>query len=209
MLEGYGYADLNLFQATEGWTRLSEEERSLLVAYLRRSETWTIDAFLTNVGNPAGVDANSLRPKPPQPQQPQPQPATPLLPAASTASNPMNYHNAVPVIIPPTSAELERLHAEWDKEWRREQKASSAGKPSKSADEVTLTQAERNQAVALGRSWSASHSGHGRASHGSYASSSSAYSAEQDRQRSEQDAIDREIAKALERKRKTGKAFNC
>src|SRR5574337_412017 len=120
MLEGYGYADLNLFQATAGWAKLSEEERSLLVAYLRRSETWTIDNFLTNVGSPVGVAASSLRPKPPQQE-----PVTPLLPVASTNSNPMNYHNAVPVIIPPTPAELERLHAEWDKEWRREQKASS------------------------------------------------------------------------------------
>lgn len=204
MLEGYGYPDLNLFRATAGWAKLGEEERSLLVAYLRRSETWTIDNFLANVGNPPGVSAGSLRPKPPQQE-----PVTPLLPVASTNSNPMNYHNAVPVIIPPTGKELQDLHEKWDKEWSRKQKELSANSASKGKEEVvTLTTAERNRAVMLGRAWSATHSGHGRASHGGYASSSSAYSAEQDRQRSEEEAIEREIAKTLDRKKKTGSAFS-
>lgn len=199
MIETYGFGDLNLFQTTTGWALLSDDQRSIWVAYLRRSEVYRLDQVLRNIG--ARVDVASLNPA----TQPVATPAA--LPSTQADALPaLNPRNDVPVLIPPSGEELVRLRAEWERAWKKKQAAlaAAASSSSSSGTAVTLTSAEIQQVTARARQRSQEVSGHGRAPHGGYASSSSAATLAADRERSENKAIEKALRNALDRKKKGG-----
>jgi hypothetical protein len=195
MIDSFGYPDLAMFQATSGWSVLTEEQRSLFTAYLRRSETWSLAHVLRTIQ--ANVDASTITPAPPSvPQVPN------SVPSPTTALPPLNQRNQVPVVIPPTFSQLADLRKTWDKECKEQQQNGSGGKAEQSAVvTVTLTKAEVKRITAAAVQRSRELSGHGRAPHGSYASSSSPATAARDRKRSETAAVQTALNAALQRKR--------
>lgn len=215
MIENLGHSHLAAFAGTPGWGGLTGEERSLFEAYLRRSENWSIIAFLRAIGREATIATHTLMP-PPAPAAALPAPAAP--PAGPAGPVPIPYPSTMaPVaafdptagIVPPSFTELAAAREAADHAFKRaSRQRSAAGQAAGGYSAVTLTAGEIQTATMLGRQWSAQNSGHGRDAHGSYASSSSPHTADRDRQRSEQAAIQREIDKALKRKRKTGNAFS-
>ncbi|GEM_PF-4210865 len=215
MIENMGHSRLADFKGTPGWGALSKNDQSLFEAYLRRSETWTLTAFLRTIGREGAIDAASLRP-PPAPAAgspvPVPPPVAPVpIPYPIVSTKPAALDPAAGV-TPPGHEELAAMREAADRDFKRKQRqlfgaGQSAAAAAGAGAAVSLTAQEIQTATMLGRQWSAANSGHGRDAHGSYASSSSPHTADRDRQRSEQAAIQREIDKALQRKHKTGNAF--
>lgn len=195
MIDGcYTHEHLDLFKATPGWKILTESDRSLFEAYLRRSESWDLSEFLKVLDT--NIDITSLDPQH-------------LVSNVTTATPPiippLNIKNHVPVRTPPNAAELRELHRKWERDWKRKQRALAKGKGDATDSahaSVTLTKAEIAAVSEQAKQRSREVAGHGRPAHGSYASSSSPATAERDRQRSEARAVEVALNAALERKRK-------
>lgn len=188
----YTHDDLYLFQATPGWKLLSASDQSLFEAYLRRSESWSLQQFLVVIDTE--IDITALNP-------------THLIPNVTTNTHatiaPLNVKNQVPVVIPPSGGELQLLRKKWNKEWKRKQTEGEQQKPEGSRP-VTLSKAEIQTVTQMALKRSREVSGHGRDPHGSYASSSSPATAARDKARSEKKAVEVALQSALARKKKGG-----